>query len=333
VIDLQEAFKGLPQPENSDGPLKIAVNAIPNLEGFYIGKDALGWPVVLVPSDPNQKTPLLPIQLEHLSIAHDLECHLKLERRGDFVGRFTVFRCMGDWDLGLLFLRMMEGLLLTLSPGEPSALPTVIAKLMALFRAVLRPARRTLQGLWAELLLISKSTDLGLMLDSWHTSPEQLHDFSNGVQRLEVKSFSGRDRIHHFSLDQLSPPSSVDLIVASLQAREVAIGSTIQSLVRSVRDQLGDSASRLCHLETVLAETLGINWGKASRIQFDLEVGLSSLRFYEARQVPTIDPLYIPHTITDVRFAVDLAETPPLGIESLLDRGGLLRVSVSKLPN
>lgn len=70
-------------------------------------------------------------------------------------------------------------------------------QLIELFRAIAKPARKSLQGLWAELFLISQACQPAILVDAWHTAPEDSYDFAVDNQRIEVKSFSGQICQHH----------------------------------------------------------------------------------------------------------------------------------------
>ena len=89
-------------------------------------------------------------------------------------------------------------------------------RLIELFRAMTTPSRKSVQGLWAELFLIAQSRQPTILVDAWHMLPEDRYDFAMDDQRIEVKSFSGSLRQHHFSLEQLQPPEGVKTLIASM---------------------------------------------------------------------------------------------------------------------
>jgi hypothetical protein len=78
-----------------------------------------------------------------------------------------------------------------------------LESLIELFRMLTIPPKESVQGLWGELYLMAQANDPVRLAGAWHARPEELFDFSEGAELLEVKSAAGYDREHHFSLDQL----------------------------------------------------------------------------------------------------------------------------------
>lgn len=70
-------------------------------------------------------------------------------------------------------------------------------QLIELFRAIAKPARKSLQGLWAELFLISRAHQPAILVNAWHTVVEDRYGFAVDNQRIEVKGFSGQIRQHY----------------------------------------------------------------------------------------------------------------------------------------
>lgn len=95
------------------------------------------------------------------------------------------------------------GVLPTSLSGTVAALPAIpteeditaaVAKLVELFRALEAPPRTSLQGLWCELLLIGRASNIRQAAAAWHADPNALHDFVAWRQRVEVKSTTGPHR-------------------------------------------------------------------------------------------------------------------------------------------
>ena len=60
---------------------------------------------------------------------------------------------------------------------------------------------------------------------SYYDSPAAKYDFTLGRDKIEVKSTSSEERIHHFSLDQLNPSPNSRLLIASVIVRESGQGN------------------------------------------------------------------------------------------------------------
>ena len=63
-----------------------------------------------------------------------------------------------------------------------------IEKLINLFTKFSKPALKTIQGLWAELLIIEQSKNPDYLIQSWHSSTTDKYDFNDGIDKIEVKS-------------------------------------------------------------------------------------------------------------------------------------------------
>jgi hypothetical protein len=191
----------------------------------------------------------------------------------------------------------------------PHALATAVGRLAELFQAVTRPSKETIQGLWSELFVIDRSADPEFHVRAWHSDPSELFDFSSGSELLEVKSTSGVLRRHRFALRQLQPPEGFELRVASLLIEETPSGITVDDLADRVKTHLGPTLRfRVDELVTII---LGEQWRLARKTRFAHTNALSSLRFFTARSVPTIDAT-LPPEVTDVRFIADLTNVAPL---------------------
>src|SRR5262249_5141409 len=143
--------------------------------------------------------------------------------------RFTVISCLNaDSELVRYFLRIGDILLDSVGQGpRPSDVRVAVDRLVELLRALSRPPTRAIHGLWAELLLIAHGSDPVALARAWHQLPGDLFDFASEHQRIEVKAAAGRMRRHHFRLEQLTPPPSIELVVASVLVDRSAAGVSV----------------------------------------------------------------------------------------------------------
>jgi len=310
---LVEAFRGLPIPIRSgDRETFMAVPIDP--EGhFRIAKDVSGNPVLLVAApDPESGPALPPVHLRRLTVQHDLRALVQSPAgRAEVVtARFTVIRSL-DPELVQHFLRICWPIVQSLQENPSrSRISEVVTRLADLFQMLSRSARTTAQGLWAELFIISQASDPQRLVDGWHQDPEERFDFALGSDRLEVKSFSGPRRIHHFSLEQLRPPSALSVSVASIQTIRSSGGPSIAELMRRIQGALRDPEAALA-VEHIVAESLGEGLRRESLRSFDEEIAKETLRVYSAESLPSVDPK-VPERIHGVRFMSDLEGLPGL---------------------
>lgn len=253
--------------------------------------------------------------LEHLTVRHNLLCRV-VSSSGHENQRFTVISCLNaDAELGRYFLRIGDILIDALGQNPSrSDVRAVVDRLVELLRALSRQPTRAIQGLWAELFLIAHSRNPVALAGAWHQLPSDLFDFASNHQRIEVKAAAGRARRHHFRLEQLTPPSSLELVVASLLVDRSAAGTSVTGLVERIRGQLSASPVLALSVEQTAASTLGSDWRLAHLDRFDEDLAVASLRFMTPAQIPRVpDPQ--PPEVSDVRFVVDLSgaalDSPP----------------------
>lgn len=225
---------------------------------------------------------------------------------------YSVLTCRSpDPELRHYFFRVVAALLDELGPA-PSvvAIDAGLERLLELFRALERLGKRSVQGLWAELLLIKLSPDPAFAVAAWHAEPEAVHDFASGSDRVEVKSTLRPIRQHHFRLEQLGQPPGGRLLVASLMLARSEGGLTVSELVQQVLALLPDTTEHRSRLEAVVAASLGSDWRLVLGVGFDESGARASLRFFESTAVPSVDP-NTPLGVSEVRFLVDLSGIAP----------------------
>jgi hypothetical protein len=252
------------------------------------------------------------MELEHLVVQHDVACRLHHLNGEVFESTFTVLRYTGDdAELRSHFVRVLGPVLLMLGPAPGrSEIYKAVDGLVALFRALGQPPRKSVQGLWGELLLIAHAANPPRLVEAWHATPGDRYDFSAGPERIEVKSASTRVRRHHFSLDQLQPPMGTDVLIASLLVESAGAGLSLAELIQHVHGRLGDLPHLSLRVDQVVSKTLGTGLSRALELRFDVELAIDSLALYDARGIPSI-LCDIPPAVSDVRFVVNLEGISP----------------------
>ena len=321
--DLSELFASLVLPLERPAGNSLSAVAIPGAGGHRLAKDAGGSPCLLL-RQPASAAPSAPIRLQNLLVSYGVPCVIGHSGGQQEEGVFTVVRCSNaDPSLFPHFLRILSPIIATLGPvPTAAAVRRSITGLVDLFQALTAPARKSVQGLWAELLLIRRAADPLSLASAWHGTPDERTDFLRGRERIEVKSTSNRQRVHHFSLAQLVPPAGARLIVASLFVEPVGGGLSLRRLSDDIRSLLAADAALLTQFDAVFYATLGASWSDAMEECFDLELATDSLRFYDAADVPKIDGP-IPAAVADVRFTSDLSAVLPLGYDTMRTAGAL----------
>lgn len=292
---------------------------IPGYPDHRLARDAHGQPCLLIAINAvGGERPSYGVRLEHLSVEHDVTCRLIAPGGAVDQRVFTVIRCFrGDSALWDYFLRIASVFVPAI--GQHPTRHTVnqsLEELVELFRALTQPARKSVQGLWAELFVIARCRDPVLLVQAWHVTPEDLFDFSAHSARLEVKSNSSRVRQHHFALAQLQPPAGVTIAIVSLFVEQSGMGTSLADLLDMVRNRLPDRPDLTLRAESVVAASLGAALPAALVQQFAEEVSYDSLAFYDAIHVPGA-AMQPPSDVRDVRFLANLAHCRCLTTDEL----------------
>jgi hypothetical protein len=225
--------------------------------------------------------------------------------------RFAVLECIAeDPELGRYFCRVLS----TFFAGGGASitdLERVLDGIAALFRSLRRPAKTTVQGLWAELAIIRWARAPEHAISAWHSDVMQLHDFSVGAYRLEIKSTENKLRAHFFRLAQLSSDTVGATIIASLMLQRSSQGPSVFELVTDIAAQVGHEAAM--RLETIVADSLGEAWRDADTddVRFDLDSTKATLRCYRVDDIPQV-PQPLPVGVKSVSFSSDLSASPDL---------------------
>ena len=328
ALDLVQLFESLVMPLPAVAGSDLAAVPIPGAESHRLAKDSNGAPCLLI-RQPSQSTRSVPIRLENLFVSFDVPCVItvpgsKLER-----DTFTIVRCSpANPRLFAHFLKIIFPLVAGLGPSPTTAaVRRAISGLVELFQTLAVPARKTIQGLWAELLLIRVSPNPWAMAAAWHREPLEHFDFADGPQRIEVKSSNSRRREHQFSLEQLTPFGALQIIVASIFVERAGGGVSLRKIVDDTRALLAGEMALMTKFDSVVYTSLGSGWVDAMDECFDWELAVNSIAFYRAESVPRPENL-TPQIVFDVRFRSDLSSTPQFDRQQLRELGGIFAAGV-----
>jgi Putative PD-(D/E)XK family member, (DUF4420) len=311
MLDLFELFKALPSPTGEDPAIRYFSAAAPwGSSSFRLARSSDGRPYFMVPAARDRYP--TGVRLEHLSVEPGVRCVVIEPDRTSTTDTYVLIGCTSDdTELQAFFLRVIAAFVKSF--GDKPAESTVrrgIELLVSLFKALSQPARKSIRGFWAELFIIAESEEPTMLLDAWHGSPLDLYDFSQGGDRLEVKS-SVDKREHRFRREQLIPVEGCRLVIASVIVRSAGGGATVADLVTRIGSLDGMDGPRLEKLSRIAAETLGQDWRLGITLRFDEQGARQSLEFYDGPSIPALrDPL--PPEISDVHFTVDMSRTLPI---------------------
>lgn len=327
---LAKVFDSLPTPSQPSSLPSFSTAVIPG-GAHRLGKDSSSAAALLIATrypTPQGKRPV-PLELEHLVVQYDVTCLVWDTEDSKEEATFTLIRCREpDRVLTSYFLEVIDAVipLLGSSPSEANV-REVVTRLAELFRALQMPSRKTVQGLWAELFVIAHGTEPAELVKAWHAAPGEPFDFSHLAQRLEIKSASGPERQHHFSLEQVSPGVETTVLVASLFAKRAGGGVSVAQLAAKARSRLKGDPDLILRVEQVVATSLGQDWRLGLEDSFDLERAVESLAFFWAQSIPSVDRKF-PSTVSEVRFRSDLTAVTPVDARAVHDAGGIFRAAL-----
>ena len=302
-----ENFLSLASPE---GPDQLSGWQVPSLHGVWVAKDTAALPQLLITPAGN-KPGAAKLVLRHLEI--DPHCVCSVQKQAGVAEHLECIRvsCLtAEPELQDFFFRTHAALLESL--GHSRAASTTLEALETvaeLFRGFSNRPTKTLQGLWAELFLISRARDMVAAASAWQITTRALVDFADGSEAVEVKSTATESRRHHFKLAQLMPPEGARWLIGSFMLREDPQGTSLQQLWKRIEIGLELSPAARMHVATQIAHALGDAWRYSESYRVDEESAALTLRVFDVRDVPRVDAGANP-AISDVEFTADLSNTP-----------------------
>ena len=296
-------FKELSRSDES----RVNVIDIPSLP-HKLGMTSEGFPVFFIVTNT---TPFNAqnIEREMLSVQYDMPCTLISDDDEQNNAYSIITLRASEVSLQSYFIEIFL-MMLGKIPAIPSKreLAIEVENLISIFSALSKPPRKKVQGLWAELLVIERSLHPETLISAWHSQANAKYDFTMGRDKIEVKSTSGEERIHHFSLDQLNPSPNSRLLIASVIVRESAQGSggmSIRDIYNKICTKVSANNARL-KLYSIMAECIESDLTKIDSIFFDYVEASDTLAFFDANQVPHVEKNSIQPFVSDVSFSSNL---------------------------
>lgn len=299
---IYESFKSLSRVTLEENAFNVL--SLPDSH-HKLGVSSEGYPMFFVKTS-TEKPDIHDMHLDIFTVEYNQKCTLKeqgQEVSSDVYSIMTLQNC--DESLQRYFIEISL-LILEKLHDVPSRreLSIQIDDLVSIFTALREKGEKTVQGLWAELLVIEKSLYPDVLINAWHNAPKAKYDFTLGYDKLEVKSTSGDIRVHHFSIDQLLPSEHSHLLIASVFVRESGAGLgglCIKDLYDRICTRVTNTDSRL-KIQKVIGETIGNDYSKLDSEFFDYATASDTLAYYDAENIPHIDKTLVPAPISNVEF-------------------------------
>lgn len=297
-------------PKNIEG---FSIANLPKIKNHKIGLSKVELPLFFIKCEEVSTEKVLDYNLESISIHFNQKCQLKAKDKKVTEGNYTIIALKTDSvDLQEYFLNIIYFVILKLPEiSKLKELKIEVENLIILFTKFSKLPTKTIQGLWAELLVIEQSSNPEYLVKAWHVSPSDKFDFNDGTDKIEVKSTTKSKRIHKFSLEQLNPNKNSKLIIASVFAIETGKGYSIFDLVNSIDDRIKNK-DVLNKINEVIIDTLGSDFEKSFEHFFDYQLAKDTLAFFESETVPKINTTLISKEVSNVHFDSDLSNAEQL---------------------
>lgn len=256
-------------------------------------------------SEPHQSKPSL--VYKYISVLFNKKCEIKIDCESSEEHYSVITLKTQNQTFQEYFIRVFADLL----SGDIINIESLYDKILNLFNLFTVNkivSKQTIQGLYAELLIILASDDKEFFIKAWHVNKSSLYDFSlNTSSYLEVKSTNRTDRIHKFSNQQIQFLKKQDSYVISIMVQESDLGSNIIDLSDRIRVQLSTISSKL-KLDKLILETINNSIDIVEDTKFDMQYSFDSIKVYKIGIVPNIDRRNIPTEITSLKYDVNFEE-------------------------
>lgn len=323
--ELYKQFTELALPNNG------ATNVVP-IDGtcHKLGKTEEGFPEFYISSDGKEGHPKS-TQLEYLDVCYDSPCSIN-ENGVTHQQPFCVLslRRTGD-SLHLYFITIILRIIDNLPPIPTSRnLAVEFDSLISIFAPSHKYNEDKVKGLWGELLVIEQSKMPEMLIEAWHRHTNDKFDFTSGKDKIEVKSTSGDERKHSFSIGQLNPSKNSNLVIASIVVRPSALSETglsVKNLFDKIQAKINSTQTKLKLLKGI-ANIIGIESNAFFSLAFDYVTACDTLQYYDSNSIPHIDLSLVPDGVSDVSFTSSLKGVEYLNFESTLVIGSSLYKSL-----
>lgn len=275
----------------------------------FLAKGTDGTPIFLL-HDASEARYEPGIQFRHLTAQFHTTCRVYFDGV-DLKDQFALVSCdAAVSDLHEIFVRCFSAAIeeLPINSGTRE-LNTCIQKLVDLFRALSKPGRKDVFGLWGELFVIAKCRNIAGAMISWHGEPYERFDFSWEQGSLEVKASIQSIRLHTFSLEQLIKPRNGNGYVVSLLLQQLSGGLGLIDLAKLIEMELSQFPELKLKLWTNLAKALGADFSEKLDTRFDISYSERNVVLYAMDDIPRPQEPSDPRVMA-IRFTADLTTTP-----------------------
>ncbi len=304
------------RPVSDDALALLSVEVAGEPTGLSIGMDSRGWLHLLVPCEDGSSREQVP----------DLNC-LRMRHRKLMEGAFIELsappsheRVFSPFCREIISAVCEEG-------REPwRALSAIVRAWQSAWKPIRPEMDKTTQiGLFGELVVLRYLLIPALgprAVASWSGPEYERHDFVLDHLHIEVKTTRKLRVEHEISrLDQLHVPPGKELLLVSIQLEDTAAGrETLATQLDAVIDQLRSDAAAL---DSFMAKMVNVGWSDEIRtsgelMRFELrDSGIYPVDEGFPRLPESFNP---PSGVVALRYTIDLANLPTIGMDEAIQR-------------
>jgi hypothetical protein len=249
----------------------------------YFGKDEKGNVVFMLPSSSNKIIPVYQ-ETKYLKFAFNKKCTFIIN--GDAETKIMhLLTCMEkERDKLLAFIRLTRAFSTNEFDNDQYYLAKLFSSISALFDKNRQVTELELQGLFAELYTIIYFKTLGCDISQyWQSKKKMKFDFSiNNKKRIEIKSTTKINRIHHFKHDQLLS-ELYDIRIVSIMLQKNDHGISLGEVVNTIREYYSDNFALLLHIESIISN---IDLELLFEYKYDKVYLKNNIKFFDASTIP-----------------------------------------------
>jgi len=307
------------------GNYELIADFFPGSSNHYLGVSKRNEVILFI----NSKNPLNEnygaSDGRYLYINYSVDCEFtELETKNLIKENFTVIRLKNqnkeDSLLNKFFINLCSVIISEL--GETPLINKVnayIEKIKLLFTKLIVRTNLTELGLWGELFIIATSKEPEYLIQSWHINKTDKFDFNDGQGKLEIKTTTKGNRIHHFSLEQLNQQSQENTLVGSIMTSEINLGLSVSDLCDIIIEKIGVNGESMKLFTDKLFNVAGSDLDSFCR-KFDFSTAKMQTLYFLPNDIPSIKPECISLGVSEIKFASNLEQVKNINIQSYSDK-------------
>ena len=303
---LEDVFRKL--KENPSGHAYTVMD-LPGYENAVFGVDLAGHPVLFVRADKGALEPSLHTKMVSLYIGNNYFVSNPEGVSGNEL--LHALCCETDEPTQIETFIVLSDSFLKHNSGnriERDDLISFFGSMVRLFEVT--PARDVWSeqlGLWGELFMMSRVLGFRFWMPFWHNETTRRFDFSYDYRRLEVKTTTRPERIHHFSHRQIYAMENEEISIISLVVKEDDSGLSLRQLIQDCRKAILGTPGYL-KLEKAVRQA-GMDQTTDVGPKFDALEAETSLAWFRSTDIPHFW-MPEPEGVTGTRYKVDLSAAP-----------------------